>query len=64
MIKLELSIAEVNAVLQALGAGAYNQVADLITKVREQAIPQVPAAQEAEKAAAEAQNGVTTVEAD
>lgn len=63
MIKLELSIAEVNAVLQALGAGAYNQVADLIAKVREQAIPQVPAAQEAEKAAAEAANGVTTVEA-
>lgn len=39
-ITLELSLAEINAVLTALGQMPFVQVADLIGKVREQAIRQ------------------------
>ena len=42
-IRLELNIDEVNAVLAALGTQRFDQVASLIDKVREQAIPQLPA---------------------
>lgn len=49
MIKLDLSINEVNAVLLALAKLPYETVAPLIEKVRTQALPQVPAAEEAEK---------------
>ena len=46
MIKLELELNEVNAVLVALGQMPYAQVEQLVTKIRQQAIPQ---AQEAPK---------------
>jgi hypothetical protein len=41
-IKLTLTVDEVNRVLSALGDKPFVQVADLITKVRTQAQPQVP----------------------
>ena len=42
MIKLDLSINEVNAILLALAKLPYETVAPLIEKVREQSLPQVP----------------------
>ena len=50
MIKLELSIEEVNAILQVLGdlpskTGAW----PLIVKIKEQADPQVPVPEEAKQ---------------
>jgi hypothetical protein len=50
-IKLELSLEEVNGVLQALGQMPYAQVAPLVEKIRQQATPQVQAIQEAAPAA-------------
>lgn len=44
-IKLELHIDEVNAILTCLSQQRFDQVAGLIGKIREQAIPQVPAAE-------------------
>lgn len=41
MINLQLTLEEVNAVLEALGAQPYTKAVDLITSIREQAIPQV-----------------------
>ena len=41
-IKLELHIDEVNAILTTLSQQRFDQVAALIGKIREQAIPQVP----------------------
>lgn len=41
-IKLELPIQGVNMVLAALAKAPYEQVADLVQAIREQAIPQVP----------------------
>jgi len=46
MITLNLSLAEVNAVLQALGASPYVQVASVIDSIRTQATPQVQKQQE------------------
>ena len=46
MITLNLSLAEVNAVLQALGAAPYIQVASVIDTIRTQATPQVQKQQE------------------
>jgi hypothetical protein len=43
MIKLELSINEVNAILLALAKLPFETVAPLIEKIREQSLPQVPA---------------------
>ena len=43
MINLELSINDINLILQALGQAPYVQVADIIDKVRTQAAPQVEA---------------------
>jgi|688.fasta_scaffold2668004_1 hypothetical protein len=43
MIKLDLTINEVNAILLALAKLPYETVAPLIAKVREQSLPQVPA---------------------
>ena len=43
MINLELSVQEINLILQALGQAPYVQVADIIDKVRTQAAPQVEA---------------------
>ena len=43
MINLELSVQEVNLILQALGQAPYVQVADIVEKIKEQATPQVEA---------------------
>ena len=43
MIDLNLSVNEINLILQALGHAPYVQVADIIDKVRTQAAPQVEA---------------------
>jgi hypothetical protein len=43
MIKLDLTINEVNAILLSLAKLPYETVAPLITKLREQSLPQVPA---------------------
>jgi hypothetical protein len=40
-MKLELTIEEVNIILQALGNAPYVQVANVIQKIRDQAQPQV-----------------------
>lgn len=42
MIKLELTIDETNAILFALAKQPYDTVAQLIDKIRDQALPQVP----------------------
>lgn len=49
MIKLDLSINEVNAILLALAKLPYETVAPLIDKVREQSLPQVPEEQRNDK---------------
>jgi hypothetical protein len=49
MIKLDLSINEVNAILLALAKLPYETVAPLIDKVREQSLPQVPEDQRNDK---------------
>ena len=41
MITLELELAEVNGVLSALGQIPFAQVAGLVAKIQEQALPQV-----------------------
>jgi hypothetical protein len=43
MINLELTVNEINMVLQALGQAPYVQVAELVDKIKVQAIPQVEA---------------------
>lgn len=43
MIKLELTVEEVNGVLQALGNMPYAQVVALVENIRNQATPQVQA---------------------
>ena len=42
MIKLELSVYEVNAILLALAKLPFETVAPLIENIREQSLPQVP----------------------
>jgi hypothetical protein len=42
MIEIKLTVNEVNAILLALAKQPYETVAQLIEKVRTQAIPQVP----------------------
>lgn len=42
MIEIKLTVNEVNAILLALAKQPYESVAQLIEKVREQALPQVP----------------------
>jgi hypothetical protein len=51
-VSIELTVTEVNNVLAALSKFPFEQVADLIQKVRNQAIAQLPAA-DADPAAAE-----------
>jgi len=41
MIKLELTVEEVNGILQALGNMPYAQVVALVENIRNQATPQV-----------------------
>ena len=43
MIKLELTVEEINGVLQSLGNMPYAQVVALVEKIRAQATPQVQA---------------------
>lgn len=51
VIKLELTVAEVNGVLGSLGQMPFAQVVGLVQKIQQQAAPQV--AQPAEAVAAE-----------
>jgi hypothetical protein len=53
MIKLELDVNEVNAVMTALGQMPYVQVEQLVAKIRQQAIPQVQVAQQEQPAEAQ-----------
>ena len=53
-IELKLPLGAVNMVLAALAKAPYEQVADLVQAIKEQAIPQIPTPQpQAEPAAAE-----------
>jgi len=49
MINLQLSLDQINAILESLGAQPYIKVSGLIEELRSQAIPQVQAQQEAQK---------------
>lgn len=55
-IKLNLTIEEVNAIISTMAMLPFNQVHGLVGKIREQAIPQVQAAEAAAKAEADAAN--------
>ena len=44
-LKLELTVADTNNVLAALGKMPFEQVAGLVDKIRNQAVPQVQRAQ-------------------
>lgn len=48
-MKLELELAEVNMIMAGLGKLPYEAVEPLVMKIREQAIPQLPKAEEAEE---------------
>ncbi len=50
MIKLELSIAEVNTILRVLGKHPFEEIAGLISKIKQQGDPQAQAAADAEAA--------------
>jgi hypothetical protein len=62
MITLQLTIDQVNGILQALAKEPYASVAALIESIREQGIPQAQALQEKEQAEKNAA-GVSDVEA-
>lgn len=47
-ITLSLTVPQVNLILQALGQGPFATVEPLITEIRNQALPQVPAEAPAE----------------
>ena len=49
-IKLELTLEEINAVIATLAQMPFNQVHQLVDKIRSQAIAQVQAAQATEQA--------------
>jgi len=51
MIQLQLSIAEVNSILRSLGKSPFEEVADLITKIKQQGEPQATALMQAAQAA-------------
>ena len=51
MINLNLTVQEVNMILQALGQAPYAQVAEMVEKIKSQAIPQVEALPKEEEAA-------------
>lgn len=52
-IELKLPLGAVNMVLAALSKAPYEQVADLVQAIKEQAIPQVPVPEQAAAPAAE-----------
>lgn len=41
MIDLNLSVNDINLILQALGQAPYVQVAELVERIKTQAVPQV-----------------------
>jgi len=41
MIDLNLTVQEINLILQALGQAPYVQVAEIVDKIKAQAVPQV-----------------------
>ena len=47
-ISLDLTVAEINAIMGVLGRQPFEQVEALIAKIREQALPQLPKAEVAE----------------
>lgn len=53
-ITMTLTLAEVNGVLTSLGNMPYGQVANLIEKIREQVVPQIPAPKIAEESKTDA----------
>ena len=53
-IKLELTVDEANMILRVLGKHPFEEVVSVIQKIKTQGEPQVVAAEEAAKAAAEA----------
>ena len=61
-IKLNLTIDEVNAVISTMAMLPFNQVHGLVGKIREQAIPQVQAAEAAAKVEADAANETADTE--
>jgi hypothetical protein len=60
MIKLELSIEEVNAILRSLGKHPFDEIASLISKIKAQGEPQVAEMVKAQEAA---QTATETLEA-
>jgi hypothetical protein len=48
MIKLELTLEEVNYVLASVGKNPYSECVPLVSKIHAQALPQVEAAKEIE----------------
>ena len=52
-VKLELTIQEINTILQALGNGPFVQVADLIQKIKTQAEEQIAKSQGQENSSVE-----------
>jgi hypothetical protein len=50
-IKLELTVDEVNTILRSLGKHPFEEIANLIVKIKQQGEPQVPQAEVAEPAA-------------
>jgi hypothetical protein len=42
VIKLELPLPAVNYIMQCLGKQPFEQVADLVQAIRDQAVPQLP----------------------
>lgn len=53
MIKIELSIAEVNTILRVLGKHPFDEVVSLISNIKQQGDPQAQAIADAEAKAAE-----------
>jgi hypothetical protein len=49
MIKLDLTLEEVNYVLASVGKNPYSECAPLVNKIHAQAMPQVEAAKDVEK---------------
>jgi hypothetical protein len=55
-IKLDLTIADTNTILNALGKQPFEQVAQVVGKIQQQGGPQAKEVEEEEKAAAEAES--------
>lgn len=55
-LNLTLTVQQVNVILKYLGGGAYVEVTDVVTQIREQAAPQLAAAQQALAASEKSQD--------